>query len=342
MCTDRGARAVFRAPLVLALPLVAACNGATSYLDATGNAGHREATLGVWLTVIASAVVLLVSLALLVVVMRRRNDTSRNATVDRNRITSGLNWIYIGTGATIVILVAVFIGTMVTLTAAAHPPKTPSLTMDVTGHQWWWEITYSDASNPNLGFTTANEVHLPVGIPVRVRLHSADVIHSFWLPQIAGKTDVIPGQVNEMWLEADKAGTSRGMCGEYCGLQHAAMALTVTAESPEQFNAWAQQRRAEALPPTNTETQAGQTIFIRSCGACHAIGGTLALGRYAPDLTHFASRTTIGAGAIQNTPANLARWIHNAPNIKEGARMPAIPLDSAETRAVIAYLETLR
>ncbi|HET9634491.1 MAG TPA: cytochrome c oxidase subunit II [Gemmatimonadaceae bacterium] len=342
MCTELGPRRLIRAPLVLSVVLVAACNGTTSYLDATGNAGHREATLGVWLTAIASAVVLFVCIALIVAVMRKRGDYSRHASVDRNQIASGLNWIYIGTGATIVILVAVFIGTMLTLTAAAHPPKTPSLTMDVTGHQWWWEITYSDASNPNLGFTTANEIHLPVGVPVRVRLHSADVIHSFWLPQIAGKTDVIPGQENEMWLEADKPGISRGMCGEYCGLQHAAMALSVTAESPAQFNSWAQQRRAEALPPNNAETQAGQTIFIRSCGACHAVAGTPALGRYAPELTHFASRPTIGAGAIDNTPGNLARWIHNAPGIKEGARMPAISLDSAETRAVIAYLETLR
>ena len=342
MCTKLGARRLIRAPLVLLVVPAAACNGTTSYLDATGNAGHREATLGVWLTVIASAVVLLVCIALIAVVMRKRGDDSRNAVVDRNQIATGLNWIYIGTGATIVILVAVFIGTMLTLTAAAHPPKTPSLTMDVTGHQWWWEITYSDASNPNLGFTTANEIHLPVGVPVRVRLHSADVIHSFWLPQIAGKTDVIPGQENEMWLEADKPGVSRGMCGEYCGLQHAAMALSVTAESSAQFNTWAQQRRAEALPPNNAETQSGQTIFIRSCGACHAVAGTPALGRYAPELTHFASRPTIGAGAIDNTPANLARWIHNAPEIKEGARMPAVPLDSAETRALIAYLETLR
>lgn len=340
MCIDSNARGIARAA-VLSVLIVTACNGTTSYLDASGNAGHREATLGVWLTAIACAVVLFVCIALVFIVMRGRNDDSRDASVERYRIASGLNWIYIGTGATIAILVAVFIATMVTLTAAAHPPKTPSLTMDVTGHQWWWEITYSDASNPNLGFTTANEVHLPVGIPVRVRLHSADVIHSFWLPQIAGKTDVIPGQVNETWLEADKAGTSHGMCAEYCGLEHGMMALSVTAESPAQFNAWAQQRRAEAAAPANPDAQAGQTVFIRSCGACHAVGGTLALGRYAPDLTHFASRPTIGAGALENTPANLARWIHNAPAIKEGARMPAIPLDSAETRAVIAYLETL-
>jgi|SRR5689334_795758 len=354
MCTDGGARLIrardvapapapLRSPSVIVfLVLIAACNGRSSYLDATGAAGHREANLGIWLTIVASAVVLFVCVALLLVVFRKRDQTKRDSSVERYQIASGLNWIYIGTGTTIAILVAVFIATMVTLTAAAHPPKTPSLTMDVTGHQWWWEITYSDASNPNLGFTTANEVHLPVGIPVRVRLHSADVIHSFWLPQIAGKTDVIPGQVNEMWVQADKPGTSRGMCGEYCGLQHAEMALTVTAESPSQFNAWAQQRRAEAAPPATAEAQTGQTVFLRSCGACHAVAGTPALGRYAPELTHFASRPTIGAGALENNADNLARWIHNAPGIKEGARMPAIPLDAAETRAVVEYLQTLR
>src|SRR5690349_18586806 len=354
MCTDGGARLIrardvapapapLRSPSVIVfLVLVAACNGRSSYLDATGAAGHREANLGIWLTIVASAVVLFVCVALLLVVFRKRDQTKRDSSVERYQIASGLNWIYIGTGTTIAILVAVFIATMVTLTAAAHPPKTPSLTMDVTGHQWWWEITYSDASNPNLGFTTANEVHLPVGVPVRVRLRTADVIHSFWLPQIAGKTDVIPGQVNEMWVEARQAGTSRGMCGEYCGLQHATMALSVTAEPLASFQEWARSRQAEATPPVTPATQTGMAVFARSCGACHAVAGTQALGRIGPELTHFASRPTIGAGALQTTPENLARWIRNAPLVKEGARMPAVPLDSAQLGAVIAYLQTLR
>jgi cytochrome c oxidase subunit 2 len=214
--------------------------------------------------------------------------------------------------------------------------------MDVIGHQWWWEVRYGDPAHPDFGFTTANEVHLPVGRPVRVRLRTADVIHSFWLPQIAGKTDLIPGQVNETWLEAERPGTSRGMCAEYCGLQHATMALAVTAESPESFARWAAAQRAGAAPPSTPEAQAGRVVFVRSCGACHAVAGTDALGRVGPDLTHVASRPTIGAGALENTPANLARWITDAPAIKEGARMPAIPLDDAELRAVVAYLRTLR
>jgi cytochrome c oxidase subunit 2 len=340
MCIERSA--LYRCAFLGGITITTACNGSTSYLDATGRAGRSEAHLGIWLTVIASVVVLLVCIAIIAGIMRHRGEPAGTTAVERRQIASGLNWIYLGTGATIIILAVIYVATMVTLTAAAHPPKTPSLTLDVTGHQWWWEISYSDASNPFLGFTTANEVHLPVGVPVRVRLHSADVIHSFWLPQIAGKTDVIPGQVNEMWVEADRAGTTRGMCAEYCGLQHAAMALTVTAESPGEFNRWAQSRRAEAQPPATDEARVGQQIFLRSCGACHAVAGTPALGRFAPELTHFASRSTIGAGALDNTPQNLSRWIHDAPAVKEGARMPAMPLDEAELHAVVAYLETLR
>ncbi|MFL5562802.1 MAG: cytochrome c oxidase subunit II [Gemmatimonadaceae bacterium] len=338
MSIDSGARRVLS--LFGWLLLLVGCNGTTSYLDATGATGRSEGTLGWWLTATASAVVLLVCIAIVAGIARHRGEDQ--SPLRRREIASGLNWIYIGLGATIVVLLVTFAGTMITLEAAVHPPRTPSLTMDVTAHQWWWEINYSEAGHPERTFTTANEVHLPVGEPIRVRLQTADVIHSFWLPQIAGKTDVIPGQVNEMWVEAEKAGDSRGMCGEYCGLQHANMALAVRAESPAEFARWAAARRAPAAAPSGSDASAGRTVFARSCGACHAVGGTAALGRVGPDLTHLASRSTIGAGALENTPENLARWIHDAPSIKEGARMPAIPLDDADTRSVVAYLRTLQ
>jgi cytochrome c oxidase subunit 2 len=326
-----------------ALVMLAACNGSTSYLDATGRAGAAEATLGRWLTAVACAVVLAVCVALVAGIARRRDARDeRDEGTGRREVKSGLAWIYVGSALTVAVLILTFAGTMATLAAASRPPRVPRLTMDVTGHQWWWEVRYADPHHPELAFTTANEVHLPVGVPVRVRLRSADVIHSFWLPQIAGKTDAIPGQVNETWVEAERPGTSRGMCGEYCGMQHAAMALAVTAEPPEAFDRWARARRAEAAAPNGTEAAAGAVVFARSCGACHAVAGTMALGRVGPDLTHVAARPTIGAGALENTPANLARWIHDAPAVKEGARMPAVPLDAAELRAVVAYLETLR
>jgi cytochrome c oxidase subunit 2 len=323
---------------------VSGCNGTTSYLDATGTAGHAEAVLGRWLTGVSVAVVVLVCIAIIAGMARHREKDDAPARGDapaRHEIASGLSWIYVGLGATIVVLLVSFGGTMVTLNAATHPRRTPSLTMDVTGHQWWWEVRYSQEGNAGLGFVTANEVHLPIGIPVRVRLHSADVIHSFWLPQIAGKTDVIPGQENEMWVEARVPATTRGMCGEYCGLQHANMALQVVAESPSAFNAWAASRRAEAAPAQG-DLVAGQTIFARTCGACHAVAGTMALGRVGPDLTHVASRPFIGAGVLENTAPNLERWIVDAPAVKEGARMPAIALNAAQRRSVVAYLQSLR
>ena len=326
---------------------LAACNGTSSYLDATGTPGRDEATLGTWLTVVACAVVAIVGIAILIGVARHRGEHNEpwmdvgQRAPERREIRSGLNWIFVGLALTFVVLVATFAGTMVTLDAATRPRRAASLILDVIGHQWWWEVRYRDPTRPDLSFTTANEIHLPLGRPVRVRLRTADVIHSFWLPQIAGKTDLIPGQVNEMWVQAEHPGTSRGMCGEYCGLQHATMAMTVTAESPDRFEQWARSRQAEAPAPAAPEARAGLAVFARSCGACHAVAGTNALGRIGPDLTHLAARTTIGAGALENTPTNLARWIRNAPAIKEGARMPAVPLDSAQLAAVITYLETL-
>jgi cytochrome c oxidase subunit 2 len=284
-----------------------------------------------------------VSVAVLLGMARHRNDPHRDdeEVMARREVKSGLSRIYVGVAVSVVILAISFGGTLVTLNAASRPRITPSLTIDVTGHQWWWEVTYSQADDPSLGFTTANEVHLPVGEPVRVRLHSADVIHSFWLPQIAGKMDVIPGQVNETWLEARKPGDSRGMCGEYCGMQHAVMALDVRAESPEAFRQWADERRAGAKAPTTASANAGRVVFARSCGVCHAVAGTEALGRMGPDLTHLASRPTIGAGALTNSSEHLAQWIRNAPGVKEGVRMPPMALSDAELRDVVAYLETL-
>lgn len=330
------------APTACVLLVLTACNGTSSYMDATGAAGRRESLLGWWLTIVAALVVVIVCIAIVLGIARGRDHDAAETQPARREIRSGLRWIYVGTAITVAILLVTFAGTMMTLNAASRPRVTPSLTLDVTGHQWWWEVRYWDATHPDLAFTTANEVHLPIGQPVRVRLQTADVIHSFWLPQIAGKMDLIPGQVNEMWLQAEKPGVSRGMCGEYCGLQHAEMALAVTAESPAQFAAWAAHERAPAAAPLTDDARVGRVVFARSCGACHAVAGTEALGRVGPDLTHVAARPSIAAGLLTNTPANLARWITSAPQVKEGARMPAIPLDAPQLRSVVAYLETLR
>ncbi len=337
---------------VACMSLVAGCNGTSSYLDATGTTGAEQATLGWWVTGASCAVVAIVGLAILAAIARHRGEvndprdsmthgTTPPADMARRDIPGGLRWIYVGVGVTFVVLCITLAGILVVLNDTSHPPRTPSLVMDVTAHQWWWEVRYSQVGQPNLSFVTANEVHLPIGVPVRVRLRSADVIHSFWLPQIAGKTDVIPGQTNEMWVEAQQPGITRGMCAEYCGLEHAMMGMVVTAESPAAFNAWTQQRRAEAATPTDPQALAGAVVFTRSCGACHTVQGSDALGVAGPNLTHVASRTMIGAGALANTPNNLRRWIVNAPGIKAGVRMPATQLTAGELSAVVTYLQTL-
>ena len=242
---------------------------------------------------------------------------------------------------------------------------------------WWWEAQYHDAQ-PEHAFFTANELHIPVGEPVRVRLRTADVIHSFWIPELAGKTDLIPGQRNETWIQADRPGRYRGQCAEYCGMEHAKMALYVVADPPAEFTRWVAAQRqpapalvpaaiaspatalasppvGEAMPATapqpagaaatvggDTLARAGQAVFVASCGACHAVRGSDALGRVGPDLTHVASRATIGGGILPNTPGNLAGWVANAQGIKPGSRMPTLPLPPGDLLAVVHYLATLR
>ena len=221
---------------------------------------------------------------------------------------------------------------------AAEAQK-PNLTIQVIGHQWWWEIYY-----PGQGFTAANEVHIPVGQNVEFKLSSADVIHSFWVPQLSPKTDLIPGQTNTLTLTAAQAGTYRGQCAELCGAQHAHMALLVVADTPQDFATWtARQRRPAPNPSPNTAAFEGQQIFQGSaCMYCHAIRGTTASSRLGPDLTHVASRRTLGAGTLQNNYGNLAGWVINAQAVKPGNKMPPMYLSSTELKAVMSYLETLQ
>jgi cytochrome c oxidase subunit 2 len=294
-----------------------------------------EATLGWWLTIIACAVVVIVTAMLLVAVFRKRDEGDRGGDTKRRQPVAALSWIYVGVALTTVILLASFAGTLVTLAHASRPNARSPLTLDVTGHQWWWEVRYSDSLAGD-GFVTANEVHIPVGVPVRLRFHGADVIHSWWIPELAGKTDLIPGQVNTSWFEAREPGEYRGQCAEYCGLEHAKMGAIVFADPPAQF------ARAGASSPTDSTTHTGSLVFERSCSACHTVRGTSAEGRVGPDLTHLASRTTIAAGLLPNTEGSLLGWIGNPQLEKPGALMPKIPLQPAEIAAVAAYLRTLR
>ena len=246
---------------------------------------------------------------------------------------------------TVVPLLIVFVLFLVTtrtlLAVQKAPPPPGALNVTVIGHQWWWEFRY-----PDLGIVTANELHVPVSSagdrrPTYLRLESVDVAHSFWIPRLNGKTDLIPNRVNTTWIEPLETGTYIGQCAEYCGTQHAHMLLRVVAQSPAEFDAWVAAQRAPAA--ADPAVAAGRTLFeSEACINCHRVGGTVADGVFGPDLTHLMSRTTIGAGAAPNTAANLLAWVANPDQLKPGALMPAMKLAGPDVAKIAAYLETLQ
>jgi cytochrome c oxidase subunit 2 len=223
---------------------------------------------------------------------------------------------------------------------AQHPQQ--ALTIEVAGHQWWWEAQYVDP-DPSKRVVTANEIHVPVGEMVQFKLRSTDVIHSFWAPNLNGKRDLIPGYVTTHWFRADTAGTYRGQCAEFCGLQHAQMAFYIIAEPRPKFLGWLAAASSTPDPPTDSTLLYGQRVFMSGgCSVCHSIAGTEARSTVGPNLTHFKSRSTIAAGTLANNRANLTRWIVNPQAIKPGARMPPSPLTAVQLNALVAYLETMK
>jgi cytochrome c oxidase subunit 2 len=223
---------------------------------------------------------------------------------------------------------------------AQHPSR--ALTIELIGHQWWWEVQYDD-SNPSKRLVTANVIHIPTGEPVQFKLRSTDVIHSFWLPNLNGKRDLIPGYTSSHWITAEVPGVYRGQCAEFCGLQHAKMALDIVAEPPAQFRAWLAQASLPNNPPTDSTALSGERVFLTAgCSVCHTIGGTLAQSTVGPSLTHLESRSWIAAGTLPNTHENLIGWIANPQAIKPGTRMPSVPLQPRELTALVAFLETLK
>lgn len=208
----------------------------------------------------------------------------------------------------------------------------------ITGFQWWWEVRY-----PELGIVTANEIYIPAGEPVRLELHAKDVVHSFWVPNLHGKVDMLPETVNRFWISAERPGTWRGQCAEFCGRQHATMALRVVALPPAEFERWAEERRRPRAAPDSPEFRRGEEVFFRaSCHVCHAIRGSRADGVIGPDLTHIGSRLTLGAGATENTRAQLAQWIRDPQMVKPGNLMPRTPLERDDLEALVDYLQSLR
>jgi len=215
------------------------------------------------------------------------------------------------------------------------------LVIEVKGRQWWWEVSYVDPVAGNR-FTTANEIHIPVGRPVELLLTSADVIHSLWVPALHGKRDLIPAYGRRLRLQADHPGVYRGQCAEFCGYQHAKMSVLIIAEPEAAFAAWQNAQRQPARPPANEIETRGQQVFLSTtCVMCHTVQGTPAGGKVAPDLTHLASRQTIASGTAPNTPSHLAAWILDPQSIKPGANMPGNPLSPQDLQALLAYLRSL-
>lgn len=288
----------------------------------------------------AIVVFVLVVAALLWAAFRRRASSEDPTGSETERSLS--RTVATATAVTVVVLFVFLVLDISVGRAVTTSPGANAIPIRVTGHQWWWEVQYPD-SVPNNWVTAANEIHVPVGVPVVLELRSTDVIHSFWPPNLSPKRDLIPGYVNSLWFEAETAGVYRAQCAEYCGYQHAKMAMLVVAQPRDSFAQWLVQQRDTARTPADSLSLRGQEVFLgSSCVMCHAIAGTPAGSRVGPDLTHLASRQTIAAGTLPNTRGNLAGWIVDPQRIKPGARMPPNQLSPSDLNALLAFLETLR
>lgn len=237
-------------------------------------------------------------------------------------------------------LISLLAGNILTGRALAQLPVEKALHIELRGHSWWWEARYHDPLTEER-FATANELHLPVGRAAIITMHSDDVIHSLWVPNLHGKLDLIPGRTTEIRVRADRAGLYRGQCAEFCGLQHTMMALLVVADPPSEYARWAKDQTRPAAPVYGSTVQQGQQIFLNQCARCHTIRGTQAGATIGPDLTHITSRQTIAAGMLPNKRGYLAGWIVDAPSIKPGVQMPAIKLAPDDLQALLIYMETL-
>lgn len=308
--------------------------GIQSALHAQSPQAEAIASL-TWVLIASAAVITVVVLALLAYALWGPAER-RNWLATRNVVIGG------GIAFPVVALTALLIYSLSLETAITGHPASPSVRISVTGHQWWWRVHYLDAAG-TVDFVTANEIRIPAGQTVEVLLESADVIHSFAVPNLAGKLDMIPGRTNRLSLTANAPGVFRGQCLEYCGGPHAQMAFYVVAETPERFEQWRVVQRQPALPAADEVTRRGETLFASHCVACHTVRGTKADGTLGPDLTHVGSRLSIAAGILPNNRGTLASWISASQNVKPGNLMPSMNIFSGvELQALAAYLESLR
>lgn len=290
-----------------------------------------------YLVLIISVVIFAVVIGLVLYIAVRYR--SRPGSAEPQPVFGAFRLEFVWTLVPVLIVAGLFVVTLRTM-RKVDPPASQDRQPDlvVIGHQWWWEVRY-----PLTGVVTANEIHLAVGKRVLMRLESADVIHDFWVPQVGRKIDAVPGHPNQMWIEVGTPGTYLGACAEFCGVQHAWMRLMVIAQIQTAFDTWQDAQQRRPVPPTTALAVQGAQLFGQlSCGSCHTVAGTSAQSSIGPDLTHLASRRTLAAGVLENTRANLARWLRNPQAVKIGSYMPNFSLDPTEIEQLVAYLEALR
>jgi cytochrome c oxidase subunit 2 len=326
--------------------LLGACNYQhyqSTFSDAAVEVRQFNSLLFIFL--IVCGIMYLLVIGFLVAGLVRRGRASANVVEEgRHRLsdplmrTTLIGWsALIGVGLVALTIASFFVDRLIANAAAR-----PRLSVTVTANQWWWDVRY-DAADTSKMIRTANELHLPAGVPVHIYLKSNDVIHSFWVPSLAGKQDLISGRVNDITINPTKIGLYRGQCAEFCGAQHAHMALTVDVQSYGDFIKWWEHQLQPAPTPTTQLTQAGYDfVTSRNCGACHNIAGTTANGTVGPDLTHLASRRTLAAGTMPMSKGNLYGWVADPQSLKGGTHMPTIGLEPDQLHAVVAYLETLK
>ncbi|HET6805118.1 MAG TPA: c-type cytochrome [Frateuria sp.] len=322
--------------------LLGGCGAPQDFLFPEGPAARRLAELG-WTALIAfSAVTVIVWILLVVVIARRRGSFSEHAPIDT--APQGIGWILVGgLIVPVAVLGAMFVFTLHTLGQFPMGSHSSAADIRVEGRQWWFDAVYTD-QGPAGQFHVPSELHIPVGKPVTIELVTRDVIHSFWVPKLHGKVDLVPGLDNHIRLQADRPGVYEGECAEFCGAQHAHMRLRVFADTPADYARWRAAQMAGAAPPRTPAARRGYAVFMAApCAACHTIRGTPAQGQVGPDLTHVGSRTRIAGGSLVNDTANLEAWIVHAQSLKPGARMPDIDkLTGAQLRDLTTYLQSLK
>jgi cytochrome c oxidase subunit 2 len=321
---------------------LAACTGRQSPLNPAGDQAAAEYDVWTAMMIVCGFMYLLVLGFLAWAIWRRRSDLGLAPAAGRTAAEPALERGLAGWAVLVVVGLSVLIAISFLVDRRMAEAGPRPLDIKITANQWWWAIEYEDA-DPSQTIRTANELHLPIGRAARVELHSNDVIHSFWIPNLAGKEDLIPGRVNRLVMTPRSLGQFRGQCAEFCGLQHAHMALDVAVESPEQFDAWRQAQLQPAATPADGDLASGQNLFLsKACVLCHAIAGTRAGGVTGPDLTHVASRKSIAAGTLANSQANLGLWIADPTRIKPGTAMPKVKLTGDELAKITAYLASLK